>query len=163
MVETGVTPTAFLHAGDWQGYLAYSPAGEGPVEMFYRAYALWQLGNEQQAQGILDACARVSATDRFARFCEVLGDILRGNMLAAATQLDALQLARDSDQAFDGEIDFKIAQMQSMIGATDAALLALQLAWERGFRCFSCLQEDPSLIALQTYTPFLQWRQTLSH
>lgn len=150
-IETGSTPTVLLHLGQWQKYQSLAPAGDGPVEQYYRAYAQWQSGDQIGARAQLAQCASTTQGDRFAGFCDALLRILDDQTEPAVTLLKALQIKRQAADAIDGEVDFKVAQLLAAAGDLEAAMQSVVAAWERGFQCAPCYQNDPLLAPLREH------------
>lgn len=144
-VETGNTPTVLLYRAEWQRYLDVAPAGTGPIETFYRAQALRGLGREDAADQQLRDCAAAAPGDRFASLCSVRVLHRSGRTADALVRLRAMDLSRHDEQAVDGEIDFKFAQLYAELGEAAPALEAAQRAWSRGFRCGDCFLNDPDI------------------
>lgn len=150
-IETGSTPTVFLHLGQWSKYQQISPAGDGPVEQYYRAYAQWQSGDLSGARAQLTQCAASAGGDRFAGFCDALLRILDGQPEPAITLLKAMQIKRQAADTIDGEVDFKVAQLLAAAGDVEAAMQSVHAAWDRGFKCAPCYQNDPLLAPLRQH------------
>lgn len=146
--ETGLTPTAYLHARRFDAFLELFPAPQNAIERFYAAWAALESGQADEALELLSTMDTPLPRDRFERFGRVLRLLLEEDVDSAEGLLSLLLEQRRDPDSIDGEMDYKLAQLLTMAGREADARAVLRLARERGFRCSQCIARDPGLSEL---------------
>lgn len=144
-----VVPYPYLYAGDWETFLRLLSGRTSPYYRYYRGYAQLMRGERAAAQATLAPAFAEHPGDLFGRLSQALLAIVRGEDEEARVVLAQLTRQRAGQEAVDGEVSFKIAQLLTMAGEERAGLEQLALAVEQGFFCPACLSDDPVLGRLE--------------
>lgn len=137
-------PMLPLYRARWQDFLDTMVAVDSPYHRFYKGYALWQLGDLDQARDVLEPF-----TDQdwravpFVAFGQALLDVIDGRRADAARKVVATHDRRHDNGIRDGEMTFKEAWLMSLAGEEALAMDYLELTIEEGFTCSECMANSP--------------------
>jgi len=137
-------PMLPLYRARWQDFLDTMVAVDSPYHRFYKGYALWQLGDLDQARQVL---GKFNDQDwqavPFVAFGQALLDVIEGRPSDAARKIAATHDRRYANGIRDGEMTFKEAWLMSLAGDEERAMDYLELTIEQGFTCSECMANSP--------------------
>lgn len=137
-------PMLFLYQGDWQGFVDHQAAIDSSYHRFYRGYALWQLGDRDQATAVLRSFeASDWQQDPFAAYGQALLAILERQPERAAERARFTHQRRHANGIRDGEMTFKEAWLMALAGQPELALRYLSASVDEGFACNACIRNSP--------------------
>jgi len=137
-------PLLLLYRARWRNFLDTMVAVDSPYHRFYKGYALWQLGDLDQARLVL---GEFSDQDwevvPFVAYGQALLDAIEGRRGQAAAKVVATHDRRHANGIRDGEMTFKEAWLMSLAGRDEIAMDYLERAIEQGFTCSECIANSP--------------------
>lgn len=152
--QNGVAPMAYLYAGDTRRFLAELPATDAPFFRYQRGFVAWTEGRRDEAWKTLEPAFRSNPADVHARLAQALLSILDQRSDEAREILHQLTRQRALVGAEDGEMTYRIAQLEAMAGDAPAALRELGRAVSQGFLCAAYMKRDPAFASLRTNETF---------
>jgi len=154
LAQNGVAPMAYLYAGDARRFLAELPATDAPLFRYHRGFVAWTEGRRDDAWRALEPAFRSNPADIHARLAQALLSIIDRRPDEAREILRQLTRQRALVGAEDGEMTYRIAQLEAMAGDTPAAVRELSRAVAQGFLCTTYIRRDPALTSLRTSEEF---------
>ena len=137
-------PLLPLYRARWQEFLDAMVAVDSPYHRFYKGYALWQLGDLDQAREVLEPFNDQDwQAVPFVAFGQALMDVIEGRRADAAHKVVATHDRRHGNGIRDGEMTFKEAWLMSLSGEEELAMDYLELSIEQGFTCSECMANSP--------------------
>ncbi len=137
-------PMLFLYQGNWQRFLDQQTAIDSSYHRFYRGYALWQIGDLDQATAVLKPFEEADwQKDPFAAFGQALIGILESRPDEAIERVRFTHQRRHQNGIRDGEMTFKEAWLMALAGQSDLALEYLTASVDEGFACNVCIRNSP--------------------
>jgi len=137
-------PLLPLYRARWEAFLDALVAVDSPYHRFYKGYALWQLGDIDQAKRVLGEFSEQDwRTVPFVAYGQALLDVIEGRRSTAATKVAATHERRHGNGIRDGEMTFKEAWLMSLAGDEERAMDYLELTIEQGFTCSECMANSP--------------------
>lgn len=140
---TDTVPYPDLYLADWQGFLDRASLRDSSYFGYYRAFALWRLGQTGPAVDLLREAARFDPSDAFAPLAQALEAVLTGRLDEARAVLEQVERRRLAEGPADGEMTYKLGQLWLLAGDPDRALRTLDRTLAEGFACSACLRRDP--------------------
>ncbi|MEN1729459.1 MAG: winged helix-turn-helix domain-containing protein [Pseudomonadota bacterium] len=145
-------PLLPLYRAQWQDFLDTLVAVDSPYHRFYKGYALWQLGDLDQARAVLGAFDDQDwQTVPFIAYGQALLDVIEGRRAEASRKVAATHDRRHANGIRDGEMTFKEAWLMSLAGEDELAMDYLERTIEQGFTCSECMANSP-FVGLMTET-----------
>lgn len=139
-----IVPYPALYRGDWSAFLAQTSRRESAYFAYYRAFARWRLGRDEEALRDLEQATASDPSDVFAHLAGALAAIVTGDWEAARDRLEQLDRRRLTEGPPDGEMTYKVAQLLSLAGDRERAVSTLDRAVTEGFVCTACIRADPA-------------------
>ena len=143
VAELGASPNVFMYTGNWQRYLDTHPATAASYFGFQRGYASFRGGDVEAAVANLqNANERVPRT-LYSDYSAALLAVVEQRYADARELLQLTIQRRAADGHADGEVAYREAMLLLLAKDTEGALEQWDLAWQQGFKCFTCTQIDP--------------------
>ncbi len=137
-------PQVLLYRGKWQRFLTLQASFDSSYHRFYRGYALWQLGDLDQARQVLgEFTGQVWQQDPFAAYGQSLLAIINHQPSRAVERVSATHDRRHGNGIRDGEMTFKEAWLMALAGRPGLALTYLETSVDEGFACNECIDNTP--------------------
>jgi len=137
-------PLLPLYRARWQDFLDAMVAVDSPYHRFYKGYALWQLGDMDQARRVLGEFSEQDwETVPFVAYGQALLDVIDGRRAQATAKVAATHDRRHANGIRDGEMTFKEAWLMSLAGRDELAMDYLERSIEQGFTCSECIDNSP--------------------
>lgn len=137
-------PLLALYRARWQEFLDAMVAVDSPYHRFYKGYALWQLGDLDQARRVLGEFTNQDwRSVPFVAYGQALLDVIDGRRDDAASKVIATHDRRHANGIRDGEMTFKEAWLMSLAGEEERAMDYLEMSIEQGFTCSECMRNSP--------------------
>jgi DNA-binding winged helix-turn-helix (wHTH) protein/tetratricopeptide (TPR) repeat protein len=156
LAQKGVAPMAYLYAGDTRRFLAELPVTDAPLFRYHRGFVAWTEGRREEAWRALEPAFRSNPADVHARLSQALLSIIDRRPDESREILHQLARERALVGATDGEMTYRIAQLEAMAGDTAAALRDVRSAVGQGFLCKVYMRRDPALASLRTADEFVR-------
>lgn len=146
LVNGGSTFNSYLHAGDYDEFLATLPAGGSARTTFYRGLCLLYMGQSTRAAEQFAQAFQLDPTLLHAKYGRAL---LYAIDHQSSEGLRYLKDVERTSPTADGEMLYKMSQAYNLLGDRASAFRLLRQAIDHSFYCDACFARDPLLASLR--------------
>ena len=148
---------AYLYLGKYDQFLrSLPPAGDSAFIEFYRGFALYHLGQKEQAAEIMDHAYELDPGLLQTQVGKALADHVRHKDAEGLALMNAAENKVARHAVGDAEAAYKIAQAYSELGDTASAVRVFQHSVEGGFFPYQYFETDPLMAAARQEKEFAQ-------
>jgi DNA-binding winged helix-turn-helix (wHTH) protein/TolB-like protein len=152
-VNNGSTLNSYLHAGDYQKFLATLPEGESARTTFYRGLCYLYMHDPTHARIEFERSYTLDPSLLHAKYGKAFIYAIRNQPQEGRIYLRELE---KTSPTTDGEMLYKMAQAFATLGDTPSALRLLRETIDHNFNCHACFVRDPLLISLHGESQFAE-------
>jgi DNA-binding winged helix-turn-helix (wHTH) protein/TolB-like protein/Tfp pilus assembly protein PilF len=152
-VNSGSTLNAYLHAGEYDKFLATLPAGENARTGFYRGLCFFYKNDFPRASEEFQHAYALDPSLLHAKYGKAL---LFAIQRQSAEGLRYMKEVEQQSATLDGEMLYKSGQIYAVLGDKASALRSLRAAVEHDFYCYACFSHDPLLVSLHSDSQYAQ-------
>jgi DNA-binding winged helix-turn-helix (wHTH) protein/TolB-like protein len=139
---------AYLYLGKYEEFLrSLPPASDSAFIQFYRGFAMYHLGQTEQAAEIMDHAYALDSHLLQAQVGKALADHVRHKDAEGLAIMNAAENKIAAYGVRDAEATYKVAQAYSELGDTDSAVRVFRNSVEGGFFPYQYFESDPLMNA----------------